>query len=93
MAVQLKQLLIHLVQNAAEAAAKTGGGVEICWSRNDKTTRIQVLDNGLGLSSSANLIVPFFTTKPNGTGIGLVLSRKIVVKSRLAQVEASAFGK
>ena len=75
--VQLEQLLINLVQNATEAAAQTGGGVHIGWTRNGKTARIHVLDEGPGLSSDANLFVPFFTTKPNGTGIGLVLSRKI----------------
>jgi signal transduction histidine kinase len=38
---------------------------------------IQVTDRGQGLSSTANLFVPFFTTKPGGSGIGLVLSRQI----------------
>lgn len=74
---QLEQLLINLVRNASEAAAQTGGGVRIGWSRNGATARIQILDEGPGLSNNANLFVPFFTTKPNGTGIGLVLSRKI----------------
>lgn len=74
---QLEQLLINLVRNASEAAAQTGGGVQIEWSRNGTTARVHVLDEGPGLSSDANLFVPFFTTKPNGTGIGLVLSRKI----------------
>ena len=74
---QLEQLLINIVRNASEAVAQTGGGVRVGWSRNGKTARIQVLDEGPALSSDANLFVPFFTTKPNGTGIGLVLSRKI----------------
>ena len=74
---QLEQLLINLVQNASEAAAQTGGDVHVRWSRNGKTARVDVIDGGPGLSSDANLFVPFFTTKPNGTGIGLVLSRKI----------------
>ena len=76
-AAQLEQLLINLVQNAAEAADQTGGRIRIRWSRNGKAAYIEVLDEGPGLSSDANLFVPFFTTKPQGTGIGLVLSRKI----------------
>ena len=76
-AAQLEQLLINLVQNAAEASDQTGGRIRIRWSRNGKAACIDVLDEGPGLSSDANLFVPFFTTKPQGTGIGLVLSRKI----------------
>ena len=76
-AAQLEQLLINLVQNAAEAADQTGGRIRIRWCRNGKAACINVLDEGPGLSSDANLFVPFFTTKPQGTGIGLVLSRKI----------------
>jgi signal transduction histidine kinase len=43
----------------------------------NSTTRITVEDDGPGLPSPENLFVPFFTTKPGGTGIGLVLSREI----------------
>ena len=76
-AAQLEQLLINLVQNAVEAVAETGGDVQIKWSRNGKLAEISIIDGGPGLSSDANLFVPFFTTKPNGSGIGLVLCRKI----------------
>jgi signal transduction histidine kinase len=74
---QLEQLLINLVRNGVEAASETGGGVAVGWSRNHESVEIFVRDSGLGLSSQANLFVPFFTTKPGGSGIGLVLSRKI----------------
>jgi nitrogen fixation/metabolism regulation signal transduction histidine kinase len=76
-AAQLEQLLINLVRNAADAASQTGGGLKLGWDRNGKMVQIHVVDDGPGLSSDANLFVPFFTTKANGTGIGLVLSRKI----------------
>jgi nitrogen fixation/metabolism regulation signal transduction histidine kinase len=74
---QLEQLLINLVNNAVEAALATGGGVRVAWSATLDGTRITVDDDGPGLPSPENLFVPFFTTKPGGTGIGLVLSREI----------------
>ena len=74
---QLEQLLINLVHNAADAAHETGGGVQIKWSRNGSYLEVSVLDEGPGISNTANLFVPFFTTKPGGSGIGLVLSRQI----------------
>jgi nitrogen fixation/metabolism regulation signal transduction histidine kinase len=74
---QLEQLLINLVRNAADAALETQGRVWIEWSVADGTLELRVLDEGPGLADTANLFVPFFTTKPEGTGIGLALSRQI----------------
>jgi nitrogen fixation/metabolism regulation signal transduction histidine kinase len=74
---QLDQLLINLVRNAADASLETGGEVSIGWSHNTSTVDVWVRDEGLGLSDTANLFVPFFTTKPSGSGIGLALSRQI----------------
>jgi PAS domain S-box-containing protein len=74
---QLDQLLINLVRNAVDASAETGGGVEVAWERRNDTLVLSVLDEGPGLPPTANLFTPFFTTKRNGTGIGLVLSRQI----------------
>jgi PAS domain S-box-containing protein len=74
---QLDQLLINLVRNAADASLETGGGVAVSWSRNGAYVEVRVDDEGMGLSDTANLFVPFFTTKPEGSGIGLVLSRQI----------------
>jgi len=74
---QLEQLLINLLRNAADASLTTGGKVEIGWRRDGAMLEVWVKDEGVGLSSTANLFVPFFTTKPGGSGIGLVLSRQI----------------
>jgi len=74
---QLDQLLINLVRNAADASLETGGAVRVGWQRNHSTLEVWVEDEGHGLSNTANLFVPFFTTKPGGSGIGLVLSRQI----------------
>jgi two-component system, NtrC family, nitrogen regulation sensor histidine kinase NtrY len=74
---QLDQLLINLVRNAAEASLETGGGVRVSWFKNSGTLEVRVEDDGLGVSNTSNLFVPFFTTKPGGAGIGLVLSRQI----------------
>jgi nitrogen fixation/metabolism regulation signal transduction histidine kinase len=73
----LDQLLINLVRNAVDASLETRGGVKVSWGRNSSALEVLVEDEGVGLSNSANLFVPFFTTKKNGSGIGLVLSRQI----------------
>jgi two-component system, NtrC family, nitrogen regulation sensor histidine kinase NtrY len=74
---QLDQLLINLVRNAVDAATETGGGVEVGWTSGATGVEVTIDDEGPGLPEAANLFVPFFTTKPGGTGIGLVLSRQI----------------
>jgi two-component system, NtrC family, nitrogen regulation sensor histidine kinase NtrY len=74
---QLEQLLINLVHNAADAVQENGGKASIGWSRQDSYLNVWVADEGPGISNTANLFVPFFTTKQGGTGIGLVLSRQI----------------
>jgi signal transduction histidine kinase len=74
---QLDQVLINLLKNATEAALETKGAVALGWSVSPGTLTITVRDEGPGLAAAANLFVPFFTTKPEGTGIGLVLSRQI----------------
>ena len=74
---QLEQLLINLVRNAVDAALETQGAVRVEWERAGETLELRVLDEGHGIGHSANLFVPFYTTKADGTGIGLVLSRQI----------------
>jgi signal transduction histidine kinase len=74
---QLDQLLINLLRNAAEAAAETGGGVRVGWRQDQDALEVYVEDDGPGLPETGNLFVPFFTTKAQGSGIGLPLSRQI----------------
>ncbi len=75
--VQLEQLLINLVRNAVDASMETLGGVEVGWQQMNGQVEVWIRDEGPGLASTANLFVPFFTTKAQGSGIGLVLSRQI----------------
>ncbi len=74
---QIEQVLINLMRNGVEAAGESGG-VRVRWRRDGGNVFIEVEDDGPGISRTDNLFVPFFTTKPHGTGIGLVLSREIV---------------
>jgi two-component system nitrogen regulation sensor histidine kinase NtrY len=74
---QLEQLLINLIRNAADAALETGGAVHVGWSRQGLACEVWIRDDGPGIPNTANLFVPFFTTKQGGSGIGLVLSRQI----------------
>jgi two-component system nitrogen regulation sensor histidine kinase NtrY len=74
---QLEQLLINLLRNAVDAALDTGGGVRVAWTRLGGQWEVCIQDEGPGLANTTNLFVPFFTTKPTGSGIGLVLSRQI----------------
>ncbi|MGE5834068.1 MAG: sensor histidine kinase [Acidobacteriota bacterium] len=74
---QIEQLLINVVRNAVDASLETGGKVSIGWKRFGDWFELNVEDEGKGLPDTSNLFVPFFTTKPSGSGIGLALSRQI----------------
>jgi nitrogen fixation/metabolism regulation signal transduction histidine kinase len=75
---QLEQLLINLVRNAVDAAKERQGRVWVSWRMpTADAVELWVEDEGPGLADTANLFVPFFTTKPQGSGIGLALSRQI----------------
>ena len=84
---QLEQMFINLVRNAADAVLETGGQAEpeltedepvgVRWEAHDEDITLTIEDRGPGLSNPANVFTPFYTTKPNGSGVGLVLSRQI----------------
>src|SRR4029079_18109538 len=74
---QLEQLLINIVRNAVDATVETGGKVWIDWSKADGFLQLTVEDEGPGRRTTPTLFVRFSTTKPQGSGIGLALSRQI----------------
>jgi len=76
---QIEQLLINLVKNANEAnrAAGSDESVIIRWKQAAGDVVLEIVDHGTGLPDSGNLFTPFFTTKPGGSGIGLLLGRQI----------------
>lgn len=74
---QIEQLLINLMHNAVDASLETHGGVAISWREAKECIEVVVNDEGPGIMNPTNLFVPFFTTKPGGSGIGLALSQQI----------------
>jgi len=74
---QIEQAMINLVKNAADAALPYRGGVRMRWRRDGETACIEIDDDGPGIGKTENLFIPFYTTKPGGSGIGLVLARQI----------------
>jgi two-component system, NtrC family, nitrogen regulation sensor histidine kinase NtrY len=75
---QIEQALINLLKNAVDASLSNGDEVRIRWLTSSEVLTIEIIDSGTGLPHSENLFVPFFTTKPGGSGIGLVLARQII---------------
>ena len=87
---QLEQMLINLLRNAADAvlegrnsngskppSPETSEEVIFAWQLTDSDVIVTIEDSGPGLMNPGNVFVPFYTTKPQGSGIGLVLSRQI----------------
>ena len=74
---QLQQALINLVRNAVEATDAGSEPVRLRAVRDGDSVVFEVEDSGPGVANPDNLFVPFFTTKPGGSGIGLVLARQV----------------
>ncbi|BAJ02250.1 sensor histidine kinase [Shewanella violacea] len=80
--IQLKQVLVNLIKNAHESMKDNPqGSIIICCQQQDNLVEIQVIDEGSGISNMDNVFVPFYTTKEKGTGIGLVLSRQLIMNN------------
>jgi nitrogen fixation/metabolism regulation signal transduction histidine kinase len=81
---QLEQALINLIKNAADAALLASQdnisheAVTVSWIVHSRDLTIVIRDEGIGLTGTENLFVPFYTTKESGSGIGLLLSRQII---------------
>jgi nitrogen fixation/metabolism regulation signal transduction histidine kinase len=79
---QLQQVLINLLKNAAEATlhpqAEGEKAIQVVWTVDGPSLLLRIMDNGVGIANPSNLFVPFYTTKEQGTGIGLTLSRQII---------------
>ena len=75
---QLEQVLVNLLRNALDATADNGGQITVRWTKGPSGVEIVIEDWGTGIANPANLFVPFFTTKTNGSGIGLPLCRQIL---------------
>ncbi len=77
---KLRQVLVNLVRNAAEAAGR-GGRVSVAVGEREGSAEVAVADSGPGIApeARARLFEPFFTTKPRGTGLGLAVSRAIAL--------------
>jgi len=77
---QLQQVLVNLIKNAYQAmSANDIGVIEIDWQQKNGRVEINICDQGTGINNSDNIFVPFYTTKADGCGIGLVFSRQILV--------------
>ena len=82
---QMQQALINLLQNAVDAALEAAehesgeAEVSLAWAVEEAHVVVRITDSGLGLLNPVNLFVPFYTTKPKGTGIGLALAQQILI--------------
>ncbi len=75
---QLEQMLINLLANAVDASMANGSEpVRASWTVDDSSILITIEDRGLGIANADNLFVPFYTTKPTGSGVGLALAQQI----------------
>jgi signal transduction histidine kinase len=86
---QLGQAFINLMRNAVEATLETGGGVRVDWRVEGGFVRVTIEDDGIGLPPSDGVFVPFFTTKPEGSGIGLTLTR-LILEAHAGTVDLAA---
>ena len=75
--VHLEQALINLIKNALEANPTGAPAVRLSCQVHEGQCEFQIGDHGPGIGNPQNLFVPFYTTKPEGAGIGLILCRQI----------------
>ena len=78
--IKLKQALLNLFRNAAEAVPASGGKVKFCAFSSEKAVHISITDNGCGIPENQleQIFTPFVTFKKNGTGLGLSITSQII---------------
>ncbi|MFT7561021.1 MAG: two-component system nitrogen regulation sensor histidine kinase NtrY [Flavobacteriales bacterium] len=78
--VQFEQVLINLLKNASEAMTAVGEdkSIRLSWHLSEPYFHLKVIDEGCGIQNRDNLFVPFYSTKKQGSGVGLVLCRQII---------------
>ena len=75
---QLEQMFINLLANAVDASLANGSHpVRATWQRVESNLMVTIEDRGMGIANTENLFVPFYTTKPAGSGVGLALAQQI----------------
>ncbi len=75
---QLEQMFINLLANAVDASLCNGAQpVRASWQLGGTSVTVVIEDRGLGIANAENLFVPFYTTKPTGSGVGLALAQQI----------------
>ncbi|MCB2154171.1 hypothetical protein KQI84_04745 [bacterium] len=77
---RLRQVLLNVLQNASDALGEKGGRITVRTRREKRTAVVEIEDDGPGMDAAtlAQVFDPFFTTRPEGTGLGLSLSRSLV---------------
>ena len=75
---QLEQVFINIFKNAQEAMEQSSKVIDINYQLDEKHLHLTISDQGMGIANPDNLFVPFYSTKPNGSGIGLSLCRQIM---------------
>jgi len=76
-AAQIEQVMINLIKNAVEASA-AGQPIAVSWKQDGTRLLVRILDNGEGIQSADNLFTPYYTTKPSGSGVGLVFCQQVI---------------
>ena len=81
--IQMEQVFVNIVKNSIEAI-EDGGRITVTMGRKNDRVFVAIEDTGRGMTEyvQSNLFVPFFSTKPNGQGIGLTLVKEILGNHR-----------
>lgn len=93
--LRIKQVILNVIKNAVEACPSNTGTVSTTVFKDTESLYIYVKDNGSGMSKEVldNILVPFYTTKEKGTGLGVSLSKEIIEAHKGDLSYSSSLGK